>query len=75
MSALAPELVVRYQLTLAAGEDAEARARHLVREQTVEVPVGVASPQVEARTLGRIRYLAPVGKGAGASRSKLHSRA
>ena len=63
MSAPAAELVVRYQLTLAAGEDAEARARHLVREQTVEVPPGVASPQVEARTLGRIRYLAPAGKG------------
>jgi ribulose-bisphosphate carboxylase large chain len=50
-------LGVRYRLTLAPGEDAEARARQLAREQSIETPAGVAPAAVEAAALGRLAAL------------------
>ncbi|KAB2966900.1 MAG: ribulose 1,5-bisphosphate carboxylase, partial [Thermoanaerobaculia bacterium] len=60
MSAL---LRARYRLALAPGEDAELRARQLAREQTVEIPEGVAPAAVEARALGRVEDVEPLGGG------------
>jgi ribulose-bisphosphate carboxylase large chain len=45
---------VRYRLRLGAGEEPAARAAHLAREQTVEIPEGVAAREVEARSIGRV---------------------
>jgi len=47
-------LVVRYELRLAAGADPEARAVHLAREQTVELPEGVVAAEREAPSVGRV---------------------
>jgi ribulose-bisphosphate carboxylase large chain len=51
-----------YRLTLAPGEDPEARARHLAREQTVECPEAIA-PGAEARALGGVERLDDLGDG------------
>jgi len=56
-------LRARYRLTLAPGEDAGLRARQLAREQTVEIPEGVVAPEVEARALGRVEGVEPLGGG------------
>jgi ribulose-bisphosphate carboxylase large chain len=45
-------LRVHYELALAAGETAPGRAAAIAREQTVEIPEGVAAAAVEGRTLG-----------------------
>lgn len=45
-------LRVHYELALAKGETARSRASAIAREQTVEIPAGVAAAEVEARTIG-----------------------
>jgi len=53
-------LVVRYELRLAAGTpaaDAERRAEHLAREQTVEIPAGVVAAELEAESIGRVERI------------------
>jgi ribulose-bisphosphate carboxylase large chain len=55
-------LRVHYELTLGAGETARGKAQGIAREQTVEIPEGVADPRVESRTIGqvaRVEKLAP----------------
>jgi ribulose-bisphosphate carboxylase large chain len=48
-------LRVHYDLELAAGESAEGKASAIAREQTVEIPPGVASLAIEERTIGVVR--------------------
>lgn len=48
-----------YRLWLRPGEDARARAEAIAREQTLEVPTGAATPDIEARLLGRVAGLEP----------------
>jgi ribulose-bisphosphate carboxylase large chain len=55
-------LRVRYELAVAAGEDAGRRAAHLAREQTVECPEGIA-PAAEAAALGTVEALDELGAG------------
>jgi len=43
---------VHYELALGAGESARRKAAAIAREQTVELPAGVAAPAVERRTIG-----------------------
>jgi ribulose-bisphosphate carboxylase large chain len=54
-------LRVHYELALAAGETARGRAAAIAREQTVEIPAGVASPEVEARTIGVVAAVEEAG--------------
>ena len=56
-------LRVTYVLTRGARADAEATARFIAREQSVEVPEGTA-PEVEARLVGRVERVEPAGAGA-----------
>jgi ribulose-bisphosphate carboxylase large chain len=55
-------LRVRYELTVAPGEDAGRRAAHLAREQTVECPEGIA-PAAEASALAVVEALDELGAG------------
>lgn len=55
-------LRVTYVLTRASRVDAEASARFIAREQSVEVPEGTA-PAVEARLVGRVESTEPAGDG------------
>jgi ribulose-bisphosphate carboxylase large chain len=55
-------LRVTYVLTRASRVDAEASARFIAREQSVEVPEGTA-PEVEARLVGRVESTEPAGDG------------
>lgn len=57
-------LRLRYRLRVGAGENAERRAAHLAREQTLEAPEGVVPPEIEARALGRVEGVAPRADGA-----------
>ena len=43
---------VHYELALGGGESARGKAAGIAREQTVEIPEGVAAPEVERRTIG-----------------------
>ena len=52
---------VHYDLTLAAGETADGRASAIAREQTVEIPAGVAAPEIERRTIGVVAAVEVVG--------------
>ncbi len=54
-------LRVHYELTLAASETAQGKASAIAREQTVEIPAGVAAPEVEARTIGVVAAVEEVG--------------
>lgn len=54
-------LRLTYELRCGAGAEARARARDLVREQTVEVPPGVATRDLERRVMGRVEDVAPLG--------------
>lgn len=45
---------VHYELALQPGESARGRAAAIAREQTVEIPEGVAAPEVEQRTIGAV---------------------
>jgi len=54
-------LVVHYELRPAPGTSlsaAEARAAHLAREQTVEIPAGVVAAEREAESIGRVESVA-----------------
>lgn len=51
-------LGVRYELRLGPGVDAERRALHLAREQTVEIPEGVVAASREAASVGRVERVA-----------------
>jgi len=65
MIELAP-LRATYRIELAAGESAEERALAIAREQTLEVPAGAATPDIEARYLGRLAAVRPRLEGDGA---------
>ncbi|MGH7645942.1 MAG: RuBisCO large subunit C-terminal-like domain-containing protein, partial [Gemmatimonadales bacterium] len=54
-------LRITYDLSLAPSEDPEAKARDIAREQTVELPPGGAPPEVDARVVGSVETLAPLG--------------
>jgi len=56
-------LRVHYRLRLAAGEDAEQRAGHLAREQSVEIAEGAAPAEAEARSIGRVATVGAEGDG------------
>ena len=56
-------LRARYELRLATGESAEARALDLAREQTVELPAGVAAAEREAASVGAVESVAEVAPG------------
>jgi ribulose-bisphosphate carboxylase large chain len=47
-------IAVRYRLTLVEGEAAEAKARDIALEQTVELPDGCYPPEVGERVVGRV---------------------
>lgn len=51
-------LSVHYDLALAKGETARGRASAIAREQTVEIPPGVAAAEVEQLTLGVVAAVA-----------------
>ncbi|MEO8195223.1 MAG: RuBisCO large subunit C-terminal-like domain-containing protein [Thermoanaerobaculia bacterium] len=51
-------LRVHYELALAAGESAFGRAAAIAREQTVEIPEGVAAVEVEQLTIGVVSGVA-----------------
>lgn len=50
---------VRYSLRDDASDPAAAKAERLAREQTVEIPPGVAAPEVEALAIGRVEEVEP----------------
>lgn len=56
---------MHYELALpagrAAGESARDRASAIAREQTVEIPAGVAPPEIERRTIGVVAAAEKVG--------------
>lgn len=49
-----PPLGATYRLELGPSETAEEKARAIAREQTLEVPPGAATPEIEALYLGRL---------------------
>ena len=53
------QLQVTYRLSCANSGDALNFARAIAREQTVEVPAGVAGEALEARMLGRVEVIKP----------------
>ncbi len=53
-----------YHLRCSAASEAEALALAIAREQTIEVPPGVAGDDIEARLLGRVEELDPAFDGA-----------
>lgn len=55
----APPLRATYRLVLGSDESAEEKARAIAREQTLEVPPGAATPEIEARYLGRLAHVRP----------------
>ncbi len=55
-------LSVTYELAGVTRDEARAKARDIAREQSVEVPEGTA-PDVEARLVGRVESLEPLGAG------------
>jgi ribulose-bisphosphate carboxylase large chain len=61
-TALANCLRVTYDLACPTRGDAEAKARDIAREQTVEVPEGTA-PEVEARLVGQVESIAEQDSG------------
>ncbi len=64
MTSHSPErLRVTYTLTCASDEDAEAKARDIAREQTVELPPGGAPAELEARVVGALEALTPADRG------------
>src|SRR5579862_7768494 len=52
-------LQVTYALS-SGDEDAEAMARDIALEQTVELPAGALSPEISERMVGRVESLAPI---------------
>lgn len=56
-------LSVRYQLACAEGEDAFAKARDIAVEQTVELPEGCYSKQIEELVVGKVKVLEQSGEG------------
>jgi len=52
-----PPLGATYRLRLAPSQSVEEKAAAIAREQTLEVPSGAASPEIEARYLGRVRSI------------------
>lgn len=61
-------LVVTYRFPLVEGEDAEARARELAREQTVEVPEGCFPPAFEGEVIAEVRRVERVSEGVAEAR-------
>jgi ribulose-bisphosphate carboxylase large chain len=55
-------LRVHYDLELAAGESAEAKAAGIAREQTVEIPPGVAPRAIEERTIGVVGAIGAIDR-------------
>ncbi len=53
---------VTYILTCAAGEDAEAKARDIALEQTVELPAECVAADIERRIVGTVEHLEAVDK-------------
>lgn len=49
-----PPLRATYRLRLDPGESAEEKAAAIAREQTLEVPPGASTPEIDARFLGRV---------------------
>jgi ribulose-bisphosphate carboxylase large chain len=62
-TSLPERLRVAYTLTCAPGEDPEAKARDIAREQTVELPPGGAPAEVETRVVGTVETLTPADEG------------
>ena len=56
-------LRVTYVLTSAEGEDPEAKARDIAYEQTVELPAGCVTADVERSVVGRVEQLRPLEGG------------
>ena len=54
---------VRYELACAEGEDPFAKARDIAVEQTVELPEGCYSKQIEELVVGRVKVLEERGEG------------
>jgi len=55
-------LRLHYRLTCVAGEDPEAKARDIALEQTVELPEGCFSPEIEATVVGTVERLEACGE-------------
>ena len=53
---------VTYILTCAAGEDAEAKARDIALEQTVELPAECVAADIERRIVGTVEHLEAVDR-------------
>lgn len=58
----AERIRVTYLLTCAAGEEPEAKARDIAREQTVELPEGGAPAAVERQIVGTVETVEPIGE-------------
>jgi len=58
-----PPLRATYRLRLAPDELAAEKAAAIAREQTLEVPSGAASPEIESRFLGRVGEIRPTQVG------------
>ena len=56
-----------YRLQALPGEDPASRAQAIAREQTLEVPSGAATPQIERELLGRVVACEPAAPGPGES--------
>ena len=56
-------LRVRYRLAPDEGERVEARAAHLAREQSVELPAGIHPDELESRSVGRVETIEPQADG------------
>jgi ribulose-bisphosphate carboxylase large chain len=59
----ASRLRLTYELAARGSTGARQRARDLAREQTVEVPPGIASPGLERRVAGRVEAVTRLGRG------------
>ena len=62
-----PPVRARYRILLEPGESARERAEAIAREQSLEVPPGASSPEIDARFLGRVEEVQPCeihGRGA-----------
>lgn len=55
----APPIRATYRLLLDPAESAEETAAAIAREQTLEVPSGAATPEIEAAYLGRVETIVP----------------
>lgn len=58
-----PPIRAVYRLLLTPGEDPHERAAAIAREQTLEVPSGAATPEIERRLLGRVISVTPEDNG------------